>query len=180
MSAITFSHLTKEIELNGLESFIESNFDKIQELLIESFGVKRKMVSRRTKAKREPMLKGKVLESQTSAEIGRQESSNASQSSSAIITSIKQFSHEIRVNRPPLRKYIRKVGIPGQERIMVEVVEQKPKELTLVEVVEQKPRELTIAELKEKFGLSDSKYGGIIWNDQKQDKTRKVMNGGYV
>jgi hypothetical protein len=50
MSNIKFNYLTKEIELKGSEFFIESNFDKIQDLLTESFGVKRKMISRKTKA----------------------------------------------------------------------------------------------------------------------------------
>ena len=42
MSSIKFNQLTREIELEGSESFIESNFDKIQDLLIESFGVNKK------------------------------------------------------------------------------------------------------------------------------------------
>ena len=41
MSSIKFNHLTREIEMKGSESFIESNFDQIQDLLVESFGVKR-------------------------------------------------------------------------------------------------------------------------------------------
>jgi len=49
----------------------------------------------------------------------------------------------------PLRKYIRKEGMPGQQKIVVEVVQQKPKEIS-------------VASLKEKFGLSDSKIGGKI------------------
>jgi len=48
MSSIKFNYLTNEIELKGSESFIESNFDRIQDLLIESFGVKRKLSSSET------------------------------------------------------------------------------------------------------------------------------------
>jgi hypothetical protein len=40
MSSIKFNYLTKEIELEGSESFIESNFDKIQDLMMNIFGVK--------------------------------------------------------------------------------------------------------------------------------------------
>ena len=167
MSTIKFNYLTKEIELKGSESFIESNLDKIQELLIESIGVKKEMVSRRTKAKQEPISGLKVKESQTSAEMAGQEPSNASQLSPAIKPFMHEISHEIKASRPPLRKYIRKVGIPGQERIVVEVVEQKPKELSL-------------SSLKEKFGLSDSKIGGGIWYTEKPGKMRRVMNGSYV
>ena len=49
MSSIKFNHLTREIEMKGSESFIESNFNKIQDLLVESFGVKRKDVIKRNK-----------------------------------------------------------------------------------------------------------------------------------
>jgi hypothetical protein len=40
MSSIKFNYLTKEIEMEGSESFIELNFNKIQDSLVESFGVK--------------------------------------------------------------------------------------------------------------------------------------------
>jgi len=152
MPSIKFNYLTKEIELKGSESFIESNFDKIQDLLVESFGVKRKMVSRMTKAKQEPILAVKVKEYQEDAEPK---------------PSFPELSHELKAKRPPLRKYIRKEGIPGHERIVVEIIEKKPAELSL-------------ASLKEKFGLSDSKIGGIIRDAEKFGKIKRVMNGSYV
>ena len=37
-----------------------------------------------------------------------------------------------------------------------------------------------MASLKEKFGLSESKIGGIIRDAEKLDKIRSVMNGSYV
>jgi hypothetical protein len=167
MSSIKFNHLTKEIELLGSESFIESNFDKIQDLMMKSFGVKRETVSRMTKVKQEPILAVKVEESQTSVEIKGHELSEVSQLSPATKSPIPEFSNEVRVNRPPVRKYIRKVGMPGQERIVVEVAEEKP-------------REISLASLKEKFGLSDSKIGGIIRDAEKFGKIKRVVNGSFV
>jgi hypothetical protein len=167
MSTIRFNDLTKEIELKGSESFIKSNFDKIEELLNEDSGVKRKMVSRRTKVKQEPISVSKKNESQTSIEMVKLEPPNSSQLSRVAEASMTGISHEIKANRPPLRKYIRKVGMPGQERIVVEVAEQKPKELSL-------------ASLKEKFGLSDSRIGGMIWDAEKPGKMRRVVNGSYA
>ena len=167
MPSIKFNYLTKEIELKGSESFIESNFDKIQDLLVESFGVKRKMVSRMTKAKQEPILAVKVKESQEDAEIKRHELPEGHQLSPSPKPSFPELSHELKAKRPPLRKYIRKEGIPGHERIVVEIVEKKPAELSL-------------ASLKEKFGLSDSKIGGIIRDAEKFGKIKRVMNGSYV
>lgn len=156
MSGIKFNQFTKEIELDGSESFIESNFNKIQDLLVESFGVKKMIVARKTKATQEPISFVKM-----------QEVSEAASVSQATISTIPEISHEFKATRAPLRKYIRKVGIPGQQR-------------TVVEVVEQKPRELSLSALKEKFGLSESKIGGIIRDAAKLGKLRKGMNGSYV
>ncbi len=167
MPSIKFNQLTKEIEVKGSESFIESNFNKIQDLLVESFGVKKMMVLRKTKANQKPISFVKMKESKAGAEIKMHELSEASPILPASKSSMSENSHEIKANRPPLRKYIRKVGIPGHERIVVEVVEQKP-------------RELSLASLKEKFGLSESKIGGIIRDAEKLGKIRKVMNGSYV
>jgi hypothetical protein len=50
----------------------------------------------------------------------------------------------------------------------------------VVEVVEQKPREISLASLKEKFGLSESKIGGIIRDAEKLGKIRKSLNGSYA
>jgi hypothetical protein len=167
MTTIKFNYLTKEIEMEGSESFIESNFNRIQDLLVESFGVKKKMASRMTKANQKPISSVKVKESQSGAEIKVHELSSASQLSPAIKPSIHEIPHELKAKRPPLRKYIRKVGIPGHER-------------TVIEVVEQKPKELSLASLKEKFGLSETKIGAIIRDAEKFGKIKRDMNGSYV
>jgi hypothetical protein len=166
MPSIKFNQLTKEIEVKGSESFIESNFNKIQDLLVESFGEKRIMVSRMTKTSTKSISHVKINESQAVIETDRHELIEASPVLSATKSSIPEYSHELKVNRPPLRKYIRKEGMPGQQRIVIEVVEQKPKEIS-------------IASLKEKFGLSDSKIGGIIRDAEKLGKVRRSGDGSY-
>ncbi len=167
MPRIKFNQLTREIEMKGSESFIESNFDKIQDPLIESFGVKKKMAERQARKSQEPIANVKMKASQAGAEIKKPERSKASPILSATSSSMPEFSHELKAKRPPLRKYIRKEGVPGHQRVVVEVVEQKP-------------REISIASLKEKFGLSDSKIGGIIRDAEKFGKIKKVVNGSYV
>jgi hypothetical protein len=165
MPGIKYNLLTKEIEMKGSESFIESNFNKIQDLLVESNGVKKMIVSRKAKTNSEPFVKMK--EPQTGTEIkGPEQSDEASPISAATGSSTLQFSHELKVKRPPLRKYIRKEGMPGNQRIVIEVAEQKPKELSL-------------ASLKEKFGLSESKIGGIIRDAEKLGKIKRTMNGSF-
>jgi len=135
--------------------------------MIETFGVKKKMTLRRAKGNQEPILGVKLEETQTSVEMVRQEPSNASHISQATVSPMHEILHELKVKRPPLRKYIRKEGIPGHQRIVVEVVEQKP-------------QEISIASLREKFGLSTSKIGITIRDAEKLGKIKKVMNGSYV
>jgi len=167
MSVIKFNQLTKEIEMMGPESFIESNFNEIQNLLDETFGVKKMIASRKTKTNKEPISSVAMKESEAGAELKRRELSETSLISAATNSSFSEISHESKAKRPPLRKYIRKEGIPGQQRITVEVVEQKP-------------REISIASLREKFGLSESKIGGIVRDAEKLGKIRKAQNGSYV
>ncbi len=169
MSSITFNYLTKEIEMKGPESFIESNLDKIQDLLVERFGEKKKMLTREAhaKANQEPPSLVKMKESQKVAQTTRREVSPSSPRPSAANPSVQGIAQEITTNRPPMRKYIRREGIPGHQRIVVEIAEQKPKELSL-------------AALKEKFGLSKSKIEGVIRDAEKLGKIKRVMNGSYV
>jgi hypothetical protein len=166
MPSIKFNLLTKEIEMKGSESFVESNFNKIQELLVESFGVKEKMISRRTMTNQDTISFATMKELQGGAEIERHQLSQASQILPATKSAIPGIAHDLSEKRPPLRKYIRKEGLPGHQRIVVEVVEQKPKEIS-------------IASLKEKFGLSESKIGGIIRDAEKLGKIKRVMGGSY-
>jgi hypothetical protein len=153
--------------VKGPKTSIESNFSKIQDLLAEGLGVKTMTVSRKKKIKKEPVSLAKMKESQTGAEIKRHELSQASPILSETKSSLPEFSYELKAKRPPLRKYIRKEGMPGHQKIAIEVVEQKPKEIS-------------IASLKEKFGLSESKIGGIIRDAEKLGKIRRALNGSYV
>jgi hypothetical protein len=167
MSSIKYNQVTQEIEVKGSESFIESNFNKIQDLLVESIGVKKMIVSGKTKTNQEPISFVKMKEYQAGTEINRRALPKASPMSPATKSSIPEISDESKAKRPPLRKYIRKEGMPGHQRVVVEVAEQKPKEISF-------------ASLKEKFGLSESKIGGIIRDAEKLGKIRRVMNGSYV
>jgi hypothetical protein len=167
MPSIKFNLLTKEIELKGSESFIESNYHKIQDLLTESFGDTKMITPSKTMINQKTISVVKAKESQAGAEINEIELSEVSPAFSAVKSSMPEISHKYKATRPPLRKYIRKVGTLGHER-------------TVVEVVEQKPKELSLASLKEKFGLSDFKNGGMIRDANKLGKMRRVMSGPYA
>lgn len=169
MSSIRFNYLTREIEMEGTEAFIESNFNMIRNLLVESYGVKKKMLSRETKTRsnQEPISFVKIKEVQTITETAKPELSKSLSPLPATEPFVPEVSRDSRATRPPLRKYIRRERISGHER-------------TVVEVVGQKPKEISITSLKEKFGLSESKIEGIIRDAEKLGKVRKVMNGSYV
>lgn len=119
MPSIKFNPLTREIELRGSESFIAANFYRIQNLRSENSGVNEMIVASETGQEPLPAENGSPADPDRA------------------------------VKRAPVRKYIRKAGLPGQQRVVVEVAEEKPKEIS-------------IASLREKFGLSASKVRGIL------------------
>jgi hypothetical protein len=167
MPSIKFNQFTREIEMNGSESFIESNFNKIQHQLVESFGVKKVIASKKAKKHEQPISNVRTKEFQAGAERKRHEQSETSPTLQATGSFMTEFSHELKAKRPPLRKYIRKEGIPGHQR-------------TVIEVNKQKPNEISIASLREKFGLSESTIGGIIRDAEKLGKVRRVTNGSFA
>lgn len=73
----------------------------------------------------------------------------------------------LQASRPPVKKYIRKAGTPGEQRMAVEVVNPGPKEIS-------------ISALREKFGLSASKTTGTIRDAEKPGKVRRAQNESYV
>ena len=75
---------------------------------------------------------------------------------------------EANAKREPLRKIVRKEGLPGHQKTVVQVVVPSEREV------------LSIASLKEKFGLSDSKIGAIMRDAQRQGKIRRTVNGSYA
>ena len=167
MSGIKFNQLTKEIELKGSESFIESHFSKIQDLLVESFGVKKMAVPREAKTNQKPETPLRMKEVQAVTEIKRREVYAPPQISTGSKSPIPAAPPTSRVSRPPVRKYIRREGMPGEQRMAVEVVGSKPSEIS-------------ITALKEKFGLSDSKVGGIFRDAEKLGMVKRATDGSYV
>ncbi len=169
MSGIKFNQLTKEIEINGTESFIESNFNKIQDLLRERKGAKEDMLFRKTKRipNQEPISHAKKEELQASAGINEPELTEALPTLRATEPLISEISFELKEKRPPLRKYIRYVGAPGHQKVSIQVAEQKP-------------GVISITSLKEKFGLPETKIEGIIRDAEKLGKVRRTVNGSLV
>jgi len=144
MAGIKFNTATKEIEMKGPESFIESNFDKIMDLLTNSLGVKKKKLSRKTSVVKEPIPSVETNESQTLEVIDIPEVVEAPETVLATEPVIPEVLQERKVKRPPLRIYIR----AGAKTVYKAQIDDHN---------EQVPEMISLASVKEKFGLSPQK-----------------------
>jgi hypothetical protein len=170
MPSIKFNPTTKEIEIKGPESFIESNFYRIQDLLTENLGVKKKIVSRvsrKTKADDEPILFVEIKEPQTTEVIEVPEVFEDPEKLLATEPGILAVPQEPKVKRPPVRKYIRE----GAKSINKDPIGDHIKQL---------PKRISFASLKEVFGLSEKQVGVIIRDAERQGRIRKDMDGSYA
>ncbi|TRZ91692.1 hypothetical protein D4R89_02495 [bacterium] len=173
MSNIKFNLTTKEIEIKGSESFIESNFYQIKALLIESFGEKKAKVSRQTMAGKESLLSDENSEPITEV-LRTSEMPEAPEELPATKPEIHEVPQAPRVARPPVRKYFNTLGkcIRSED---TSINKSQP-----VNVLGQIPEELSVASLKEKFGLSEKQIEEIIKDAEKQGRVRKDLDGSYV
>ena len=175
MNSIKFNQATKEIELNGSESFIQSNFDMIEELLTESLGVIKAKRTVGTKAEEKPVLWVETIEPQATEAIkiaGVIESPSAT--ATATPQDILEASQEPKVKRPPARKYFNTLGqLIRSEDTSVSKVEA-------AEPVRQISSGISISSLKEKFGLSKQQIDVIIRDAEKQGRARRDPDGSYI
>lgn len=162
MSSIRCHGLSGEIEIQGSEAFIESNFYLIQGLLSGS-------PEERDKTQLRAITHKGDFANSTIPARGLDFSLNSSPEPDesplldiAAPAPTDQVASPVLVNRPPQKKYIRKVGLPGQEKIAIEIVQQQPKVLSL-------------DELKEKFGLSQFKERKTGFASRRDD----VLSGGW-
>jgi hypothetical protein len=170
MPSIKFNPKTKEIEIEGPESFIDSNFYRIRELLTGGLDVKKEQGStgaEKTKADEGPILFVEMKESQTTEVIEAPEVFEDSEKRAATEPGILAVPQEPKVKRPPVRKYIRE----GAKSISKDPIGDHHKEL---------PKRISFASLKEMFGLSEQQVGVIIRDAERQGRIRKDMDGSYA
>jgi hypothetical protein len=167
MSSIRYNLATKEIEIEGPESFIEANFSRIQDLLIEGFGISKSEKIRKPKIDEGPVLIITGEESEIIWAIKPPEASKASEELKADAAEIPEVPIERKVQRPPVRKYIRK-----DDRL-----NNRDKIDNLIKKI---PEKISIASLKEKLGLTEQQIEVVLREAEKQGKIRKEMDGSYV
>ncbi|MFZ4441711.1 MAG: hypothetical protein ACOYOS_25170, partial [Syntrophales bacterium] len=111
MNSIKFNQATKEIELNGSESFIQSNFDMIEDLLTESLGIIKTKQTVATKAEEKPILWVETIQPQATEAIKIPDViASPSTTATAKPQDILEVSQEPKVKRPPARKYFNTLG----------------------------------------------------------------------
>ena len=174
MNSIKFNQATKEIEIKGSESFIESNLDMIEDLLTESLGVIEAKGSTTTKSDEKPVLWVETVEPQDTEAIKIPDIIETTEIALATQQDIIEAPQEPKVKRPPVRKYFNTLGK------LIRSEDTSINKNPVVNVIEQKPMEISIASLKEKFGLPESKIGGIIRDAERHGKIRRAQNGSYV
>lgn len=172
MSNIHFNSTTREIEIEGSESFIESNFHKIQALLMESFGEKRAGSAGPATTDTEPLISGnhmKPAEARNASTL-----SQAPEGSPAAGTEPHESPRAPRAARPPVRKYFNTLGK------FIRSEDTSIHKSQTSEVLKQTPEELSVASLKEKFGLSEKQVEEIIKDAERQGRVKKDQDGSYV
>ncbi len=173
MSGITFNQTTKEIEIQGTESFIESNFQKIEDILKESFVTMNKKASEKTIENREIRISDKIKKPQTT-QVMRASERSALETPAATNPGVQEIPAAPKATRPPVRKYFNTMGKPIRSED-TSIDKSQP-----VGPIGRTPDGISIASLKEKFGLSQQQIEGIIRDAEKHGRVRKYQNGSYV
>lgn len=173
MSSIAFNQTTKEIEIKGPESFIESNLHKIEAIMRESFATMKKKVSGKTTTNREIRLSDEIQKSQTT-QVMRISEISAPETQAAAKPGVQEVPEAPKATRPPVRKYFNTLG----KHIRSEDTSIGKNQA--VGLIGRTPEGISIASLKEKFGLSQQQIEGIIKDAEKHGRVRKYLNGSYV
>ena len=173
MRSITYNQSTKEMEIKGPESFIESNFHKIENIIRESFVAMNKKASGKSTAKREIRL-GDKIQKPKPVQLKSACKSSASKIPAATESRVREVPEAPKANRPPVRKYFNALGkcIRSEDTLIGKN--------QAVDPAGKSPEGISIASLKEKFGLSQQQIEGIIKDAEKHGRVRKYLNGSYV
>lgn len=174
MNGIKFNQTTREIEIKGSKSFIESNFDMLEDLLTESLGVINTKQSVTTKSDEKPILLVETIEPHATEAITIPDVIETP----AIVASTKQdileASQEPKVKRPPVRKYFNTLG----KLIRSEDTSINKEQVS--EPIRQISQGISITSLKDKFGLSKQQIEVIIRDAEKQGRVRRDLDGSYI
>jgi hypothetical protein len=166
MAMIRFNMATKEITVEGSESFVEGNFDTIRELVTASYRAGEKQ-GRRPRPKREiPVSTTKGLEPRITVVPAKQVPRRRQRRSG---TPVPESLEERVPESPPVRKYIlRKTGKKSAKEPV-----GSPKN-------EEGTGRVSIESMKANLGLTEQQVMEILREGEKQGRVKRDVDGSYV
>ena len=167
MASIRFNQMTKEIVIEGSESFVESNLGKFKDLIFESLGVKKQRASLKTRRASKRLQPVEIPEQLIPNEIIVSEESAIAENVSTKESMIPEDLEGVKTS-----------GLPIQERILAE--DGPINRDSVCSSTKEMPARLSLASLKEKFGLTERQIEKIIAEAEKEGRIRKDMDGTYV
>ncbi len=168
---IRFNAATKEIEIEGPESFVEGNFDEIRERIAGKRDAARGKAAEAFEEGEERIIFVDTIDEPEALEAAEtSEASRPPAVSLAAEPGIAEGIRETKAKRAPVRKYIRKDG--------TSIANVHP--IDPVDPVKQGPKAISIASLKEKLGLSEQQIAIMIREAEKEGRMRKGADGSYV
>jgi hypothetical protein len=178
MNSVKFNRATREIEIKGTKSFIESHSDIIGKYPVRIAGAGNVKGSAGTRShwkvvlEIDPVEQRRIKVNGTRKEFGL---SPAVQETPGMKSPVPE---ESKTKRPPVRKYFNASGklIRSEETKAAESTEPT----VVTDTVEKLPKGMSFSALKEKFGLSEDKIKEIIEEAEKQGKIRRDMDGSLV
>jgi hypothetical protein len=150
-SRIRFNPVTKEIEVEGSESFVKTYFDKLQAMTSGLFPKTVKMKKEPKAAKAAPKKKPKLVK----------------------VPPLKKTKKAAKASKPVLFKKVKKTGkkAPAEKRVTnIDAV---------VSLIQGVPEGISTAELKKKTGLNERQIWGIVNRASKEGKIQKAKRGLY-
>jgi hypothetical protein len=153
-SRIKFNPLTKDIEIEGSETFVKTYFGKIQALLtgVAEAPEKAKKSAKATEAK--------------PAKVGRRSKKQKDVETATIV--------EVPIKKVRLSKKAVKTALP------VKPMKRGDKMNAVMGLIQASSEGLTTTELKDQTGLTEKQIWAVIYRGEKMGKIRKEKRGLYI
>jgi len=168
-SRIKFNPVTKEIEIEGSESFVGTYFDKIQAMLPgkEEAVAVAPVILKPTKA-----IKEKATKEKAAKEKPLKKSRQSKKAPVMVEPVIEQLAKKIRQSK--------KVQKVAKEEVIAAISKRGDMSKAVLALILDSPEGITTTELEEKTGLKDRQIWAIISYAKKAGTIKQAKRGVYV
>jgi hypothetical protein len=168
-SRVRFNPVTKEIEVEGSESFVKTTLDRLLAILP---GASKAVVKEPKVAKVRPAKK--VIKARKAKAVKAAPAKKAEKKPKEVkATPVKKAKKAPKTVKPAIAKKVRKTGKKASGEKRVTNID------TIVGLIQGAPDGISTAELKAKTGFAETKIWNIINRATKQGKIRIVKRGLY-